>query len=145
MELDNELGERITRATSARKFSSIVLIVIIVVLALSLSALYQAYEMFLTNDPAMGYYLLIGFVGLALSTYMLFQTRGRMKKFTLKTHPITTTLVCDKCSFKNVRKFERGDYILKEIGACTKCEGTMMISAIYREVEEKGKPERVFV
>ena len=131
---------------SARRFSSIVLIVIIVVLALSLTSLYQAYEMFMNSDPsaqATGYYyLLIGFIGLALSTYMLFQTRRRIRKFTLETQPINTTIVCSKCGFKNVRNFERGDYILKELGQCTKCEGTMMISAIYREV--KGKEEKVF-
>ena len=137
--MSNDMGK------TARKFSSIVLIVIIVVLALSLSALYQAYEMFLSNDPAMGYYLLIGFVGLALSTYMLLQTRGRMKRFKIETQPITTTIGCTKCGFKNVRNFERGDYILKEMGACTKCETPMMISSIYREVEEKGKNEKVFV
>jgi hypothetical protein len=128
----------------ARRVSSIVFIVIIVVLALSLSALYQAYGMFQNSDPTMGYYLLIGFIGLALSTYMLLQTRRRMKRFTLETPPITTTTVCSKCGLKNVRKFERGDFILKEIGPCTKCEGTLTISAIYRELKEKAKKEKVF-
>lgn len=128
----------------ARRVSSIVYIVIIVVLALSLSALYQAYDMFQIGDPTMGYYLLIGFIGLALSTYMLLQTRRRMKRFTLETQPITTTTVCSKCGLKNVRNFERGDFILKEIGPCTKCEGTLTISAIYRELKEKGRQEKVF-
>lgn len=129
---------------SARRFSSIVLIVIIVVLALSLTALYQAYDLFLVNDPMMGFYLLIGFVGLALSTYMLFQTRRRIQRFTLEEPPTVTTMVCSKCGFKNVRNFERGDYILKELGPCTKCQGTTTISAIYREMKEKRKEERVF-
>lgn len=132
------------KGTSARRVSSFVLIVIVVVLALSLTALYQAYELFLSNDPTVGYYLLIGFIGLALSTYMLFQTRRRMQKFSLKTQPITTTIVCSKCGFKNIRNFERGDYIFKELGPCTKCEETMIISAIYREVKEKGKEEKIF-
>ena len=130
--------------TPTRRFSSIVLIVIIVVLALSLTALYQEYELFLNNDPTVGYYLLIGFIGIALSTYMLFQTRRRIQRFTLKMQPITTTIVCSKCGLKNVRNFERGDYILKDAGPCTKCEGTMMISAIYREVKQKGKEEKTF-
>lgn len=129
---------------TARRFSSIVLIVIIVVLALSLTALYQAYDLFLVNDPMMGFYLLIGFVGLALSTYMLFQTRRRIQRFTLEEPPTVTTMVCSKCGFKNVRNFERGDYILKELGPCTKCQGTTTISAIYREIKEKRKEERVF-
>ncbi len=132
------------RNARARKFSSIVLIVIVVVLALSLTALYQAYELFLMNDPTMGYYLLIGFIGLILSTYMLLQTRRRVQKFTLETKPVTTTIICPSCDFKEVRNFERGDYILKELGPCTKCEGIMMISAIYREIPEKRKEEKVF-
>ena len=142
MEWDSKMSEETEQPT--RRFSSIVLVVIIVVLALSLTALYQAYGLFLKEDLTMGYYLLIGFIGLALSTYMLFQTRRRMQRFTLKTQPITTTTVCSKCGLKNVRNFERGDYILKELGPCTKCEGTMMISAIYREVTQKGKEEKVF-
>jgi hypothetical protein len=128
----------------ARRFSSIVLIVIIVVLALSLTALYQAWDALQAGDWTGGYYLLVGFVGLALSTYMLFQTRRRMQSFTLEMQPITTTIICPKCGFKNVRNFERGDYILKELGSCTKCDGTMIISAIYREVKEKRKEEKVF-
>ncbi len=132
-----------TTAT-ARRISSIVMIVIIVVLALSLSALYQAYDMFINEDPTMGYYLLIGFIGLALSTYMLLQTRRRMRRFTLKTPPITTTITCSKCGFKNVRDFERGDFIFKKLDSCSKCEGTMTISAIYREVKEKGKEHKIF-
>lgn len=142
MEWDNKMNEE--TETPARRFSSIVLITIIVVFALSLASLYQAYELFLSDDLTMGYFLLIGFIGLVLSSYMLFQTRRRMQRFTLKTQPITTTIVCSKCGFKNVRNFERSDYILKELGSCTKCEGTMMISAIYREVQEKRKEEKIF-
>ncbi len=131
-------------ATPARRISSIVIIVIIVALALSLSALYQAYDLFIKEDATMGLWLLIGFIGLALSTYMLLQTRSRMKRFTLKTPPITTTIICSKCGFKNVRNFERGDYILKKLDSCSKCKGTLMISAIYRKVEEKGKEQKIF-
>ncbi len=135
----NERAEK-----TARRFSSLVLVVIVVVMALSLTALYQAYEFYVAEDPTMGYYLLIGIIGLSLSTYMLFQTRSRMQKFTLETQPIVTTIICPKCGFKNVRNFERGDYILKDLGSCTKCDGTMMISAIYREIREKKKEERIF-
>lgn len=132
-----------------RRFSSVVLIVIIVVLALSVSALGQAYFVFNDSDPAVsgqtGLYLLIGFVGLAFSTYMLFQTKRRMERFTLKVPPVTTTIVCSGCGFKSVRDFERGDFILKEIGPCTKCEGKLSVSAIYRELKKKEKEEKLFV
>ena len=130
--------------TSTRRVSSFVLIVIIVVLIFSILVLYQGLEALQTNDELWGYYLLIGFIGLALSTYMLWQAKRRIRKFTLETQPTTTTIMCSKCGLKEVRSFERGDYILKELGSCTKCEGTKMISAIYREVKEKGKEEKVF-
>lgn len=146
MEWDSNMGEETDAAP--RRFSSIVLLVIVVVLALSLSALGQAYFAFIDSDPEVsgqaGLFLLIGFVGLAFSSYMLLQTRRRMQKFTLKMPPITTTIECSKCGFKNIRNFERGDYILKEVGPCTKCEGKMTIPAIYREVKEKGKEEKIF-
>jgi len=125
-----------------RRLSSIVLIIIVVVLALSASALYQAIDLYLKQDVASGYYLLIGFLGLAFSIYMLLQTRRRMRRFALKTTPVTTTITCQKCDFKNLREFERGDFILKEVGSCTKCDGTLLISAIYRELKEKVKEER---
>ncbi|MCK5631678.1 hypothetical protein KAH85_03880 [Candidatus Bathyarchaeota archaeon] len=125
-----------------RRLSSIVLIIIVVVLALSASALYQAIDLYLKQDVASGYYLLIGFLGLAFSIYMLLQTRRRMRRFALKTTPVTTTITCQKCDFKNLREFERGDFILKEAGSCTKCDGTLLISAIYRELKEKVKEER---
>jgi len=134
--------------TTNRRFSSMVIIVIIVVLAISLTAIYQGVEMFQSDDPELqaqtGFYVLIGFIGLALSSYMLLQTRRRVRKFTLKMQPVTTTIVCSKCGFKNIRDFERGDYILKEMGPCVKCEGTLVTSAIYREVKDKGKEEKTF-
>jgi hypothetical protein len=140
------MGEEIER--TPRRFSSFVLIALVVGLVFSLIVLSQAYYTFQSEDPTVqaqtGFFLLIGFIGLVLSTYMLFQIRRRIQGFTLKTPPITTTIVCAKCGLKNVRNFERGDYILKELGPCTKCEGTMIISAIYREVKQKGKEEKIF-
>jgi hypothetical protein len=140
------MGEEIER--TPRRFSSFVLIALVVGLVFSLIVLSQAYYTFQSEDPTVqaqtGFFLLIGFIGLVLSTYMLFQIRRRIQGFTLKTPPITTTIVCPKCGLKNVRNFERGDYILKELGPCTKCEGTMIISAIYREVKQKGKEEKIF-
>ncbi|MFP3985810.1 MAG: hypothetical protein ACLFU9_07615 [Candidatus Bathyarchaeia archaeon] len=130
--------------TPAKRISSIVTIVIIVVLVFSIVVLYQGWEAFQAGEDLWGYYVIIGFVGLALSAYMLLQTRRRMQKFTLETQPINTTITCSKCGFKEVRNFERGDYILKDFGQCTKCEGNLMVSAIYREAAEKKKEEKIF-
>ena len=54
--------------------------------------------------------------------------------------PVTTTMECSKCGFKNVRDFQRGDYIFKETEQqCPKCNEKMSIASIYREVKEKKK------
>ena len=127
-----------------RRISSYVFAVILVTLVLSLAALFFALEAY--NDPKeqtnAGVLLVIGFIGLALSTYMLLQTRRRVSRLALKIQPVVTTIVCQKCGFKNVREFERGDFIFKEVGPCPKCNDKLVVSAIYREIKEKPKEER---
>ena len=85
--------------------------------------------------------LIIGFVGLASSTYMLVQTRRRVMQLSVAIQPVMTTITCQKCGFKNVREFERGDYVFKQAGPCPKCKETLLVSAIYREIKEKPKKE----
>lgn len=86
-------------------------------------------------------FLVIGFVGLASSTFMLMQTRRRVMRLSLEIPPVMTTITCQKCGFKNVREFERGDYVFKQAGPCPKCNNTLLISAIYREIKEKPKKD----
>jgi len=127
-------------SSAATKISSFVLMMIFVVLALSLTALIWAVNAFNSgNELVAGYLLLIGFLGVALSTYVLLQTRKRISRFKIEVPPITTTIECRKCGFKSVREFQRGDYIFKEVETCQKCNEKMLITAIYREVKEKGK------
>jgi len=130
-----------TMDTTAKKISSFIIAVIFVTLALSLVALYFAMEIFPENRAAAGYFLVIGFVGLGLSSYMLLQMRKRVLKWRLKLPPIMTVIECKKCGFKNVREFKRGDYVFKQMDACQKCNETMMITGIYREIKEKKKKE----
>jgi hypothetical protein len=127
-------------ANTTTRISSFVLMIIFIVLALSLTALILAVNAFTyENQVVAGYLLLIGFLGVALSTYVLFQTRRRILSLKIETPPITTTIECKKCGFKSVREFQRGDYVFKEIGPCQKCNEKMLITAIYREVKERGK------
>jgi len=124
----------------ATKVSSVVLLIIFVTLALSLSALILAIQAYnYGNDVVAAYLLLIGFIGVASSTYVLFQTRKRIMRLRIETPLITTTIECRKCGFKSVREFQRGDYIFKEVEPCQKCNEKMLITAIYREVREKGR------
>jgi hypothetical protein len=86
-------------------------------------------------------FLLIGFIGVSFSTYMLVQTRRRVMQLSLELPPVMSTITCQKCGFKNQREFERGDYIFKEAGPCPKCNEKLLISSVYREVKEKPKKE----
>jgi len=129
---------KVSTAT-ARKISSFVLMVVFITLALSLTVLVLAISAFPQNPEAAGYLLIIGFLGVALSAYVLFQTRRRILGLRIEIPPITTTIECRKCGFKNVREFQRGDYIFKDVEPCQKCSDKMLITAIYREIREKGK------
>ncbi len=124
---------------SVRKLSPFLLLIILIAFILSLSALYIAVDSFINQSGALDSYsfLAIGFGGLAFSTYMLLQTRGKPMHAVLVLPKVVTTLECPKCDFKNIRDFQREDYIFKEIGPCQKCNETMTITAIYREAKKK--------
>ena len=121
------------------RFSSFVLVVIFLTIALSLTALILAIQAFSSDQIVAGWLILIGFVGVALSTYVLLQVRKRVTRVSVEAPQINTTVECRKCGFKNVREFQRGDYIFKETDPCQKCNEKMMITAIYREVKDKEK------
>lgn len=127
-------------SSETTKISSSVLLVIFIALALSLTALILAITLF--PEITAYYLLLLGFLGVALSTYVLLQTRRKMKRLSIKTPPITTIVECRKCGFKNVRDFQRGDYVFKEGDPCQKCNENMLITAIYKEVKKKGEKTR---
>lgn len=118
------------------RFSSFVLLAVFITLALSFTALFLAISYINTNPVTAYYLLLIGFLGAALSAYVLLQTRRRIKRLRIEAPPVNTTLECRKCGFKSVREFQRGDYIFKEVEPCHKCEENMQITAIYREVNK---------
>ena len=122
-----------------RKISSFLLVIILIVFILSLSALFMAVQSIADQTDAINSYsfLAIGFFGLAISAYMLLQTRGKSGHTSLELPRVLTTLECPKCDFKNIRDFQREDYIFKETGPCQKCDETMKITAIYREVKPK--------
>ncbi|MFQ5836478.1 MAG: hypothetical protein ACE5HG_01345 [Candidatus Bathyarchaeia archaeon] len=124
-----------------RKISSFLLVVILVTLVLSVSALFLAVDAYIRDNNVVnaGYFMLIGFIGLALSAYMLLQTKRKSLRVAFKMPKVITTILCQKCGFKNIRDFQRGDYIFKETEPCPECNEKMMIASIYREVKEKEK------
>jgi len=128
-----------TSSSATTKISTFVLLVIFITLALSITALILAISAWYTpgQEIIAGYLLIIGFLGAALSTYVLLQTRKRISRLRIEVPPITTTIECGKCGFKSIREFQRGDYVFKEVESCQKCNENMLITAIYREVKEK--------
>jgi hypothetical protein len=122
-----------------KRVSPFLLVIILIAFILSLSALYIAVESIIDQTDLLNSYsfLAIGFFGLALSVYMLLQTRGKPMQVTLELPKVITTIECPKCDFKNIRDFQKEDYIFKETGPCQKCNETMKITAIYREAKKK--------
>ena len=128
------------RSTPLRKVSPLFLMLILVGFILSLAALYVAADSLINQTESLDAYswLAIGFGGLALSAYMLLQTRAKPMHTVLELPRVITTLECPKCDFKNIRDFQKEDYIFKKAGSCQKCDETMTITAIYREEKKKN-------
>jgi hypothetical protein len=128
------------KVNPVRKISPFLLLVILVAVILSLTALYVAVDTLINQSNSIDAYsfLAIGFGGLALSAYMLLQTRAKPMHVALELPRVLTTLECPKCDFKSIRDFQREDYIFKKTGPCQKCDETMTITAIYREEKKKN-------
>jgi hypothetical protein len=126
------------------RISSSLIITLFLALALSFLALIYGLSILAQDYETASIFLILGFLGVALSTYVLFVTRRRLSKLRIEVPPVTTTIECKKCGFKNVREFQRGDYILKEDGQCQKCNEKMLITAIYREIKEKQREKEAF-
>jgi hypothetical protein len=129
-----------TSSSATTRISTYVLMIVLIVLALSLVALISAVTIF-PEEPMMAEFLLvIGFIAMTLSAYMLLQSRRRVMSMKIEKPSMMTTIECRKCGSKSVREFQRGDYVFKELDACEKCpDDKKIITAIYREVKEKEK------
>jgi len=123
------------------KISSFFLAIILVTFVLAVTALFTGLDAYNKNpqNASAGYFMLVGFIGLALSAYMLLRTRRKPLRVAFEMPRVITTILCQKCGFKNIRDFQRGDYVFKEAEPCPKCKEKMMISSIYREVKEKER------
>jgi hypothetical protein len=126
-----------------RRFSPLLFAVIMIALLVALVCIYLGLNEYLAGDPSntASLYMSTGIVTLAVSTYMMYQTRKRVIKLIgLEMQPLSSTVQCMKCGFKNVREFKRGDFVFKETDEmCPKDNLKMTISAIYREVKDKEK------
>jgi hypothetical protein len=134
-----------TPSDNATKVSSMFLLIIFVAVAAALILLTTSIYLFNQGEAQAEnatYFLLFGAALLAVSTYILIQTRRRMLKLKIDIAPVMTTIECRKCGIKTTREFQKGDYVFKELEKCEKCDDKKMITAIYREVTQKEKEQR---
>ena len=131
------MSENSSSATT--KISTYLMSIVLIVLAISIVALFVAVNFYPTRPDMAVYLLVIGFIAMSLSVYLLFQSRKRIASMKIEAPKVLTTVECKKCGFKSIREFQRGDFIFKELEACQKCEDKMLVTAIYKEVKEKEK------
>ncbi len=90
-------------------------------------------------DPTLS--LILWFVGLMIMSIGFSLITGGRKQTEQEPPPPTVTEIhCDnpECDFKEIRQFEKDDYVLKPLDAkCPKCSGNMTIEGVYVVREEK--------
>ncbi len=123
----------------ARRISIFFITVILVMLVMSLVALILAVETYVTQGNIDVMNTILSVSTIALSIYLLLQMRKRTLSLDFEALKVLTVIQCTKCNYRNVKDFEKGDYILKEVGSCPKCDGILLIYSIFREVKEKEK------
>ena len=83
----------------------------------------------------------IGMFVMAMGFALL--TSGRQQKEVKPPPPTVTEIRCNSCDFKEIRDFQKGDYILKAVEAtCPKCQSAMTVEGVYivrEEPEDKDK------
>ncbi|MEM3194237.1 MAG: hypothetical protein QXH97_04565 [Candidatus Bathyarchaeia archaeon] len=113
--------------------------VILIMLVMSIAAFILAITVYLTQNTVEYMNIILSASAILLSIYLLLQMRRRTLGPSLEPLKVLTVIRCVGCNYESMREFERGDYILKEIGQCPKCNGTLYIHSIFREVKEKEK------
>jgi hypothetical protein len=100
--------------------------------------LYDALQVYIAGDiEGAGFSAILGVIGIGMSIYMLTMLRRRVS--TQKPpKKVVTTIECKKCSLKKIRPFVKGDYVLKTVEHCVKCNEPMLITAIYTEKTDKS-------
>lgn len=121
----------------AKKPSIFLLIMVIVMLVMALFTFFWEIINFITAKTVNSMNLILSSSSIALSIYILLQIRERSKSIIFEPSRVITVLRCENCDYSSAREFEKGDYVLKEIGVCPKCNGPLIIYSIFREVKAK--------
>ena len=146
MKMKNMTQNQTQSASANKKISTYLTMIVLIVMALAVTALFIAAETYIVGDQlAAGVLAGIGLLALALSVFLLYQSKMQSAQVKIEVPKVMTTIGCVKtCDQKNVREFQRGDYVYKELDAsCQKCGGKQMITGIFKEVKEKEKTYNV--
>ncbi len=71
-----------------------------------------------------------------LAYFIALSLGGRKKQQKVK--KTYTLLKCTACEYSVEREFKEGDYVGKKEGTCPKCDGEMIITAIYVKEEDNS-------
>lgn len=138
-----QMSTKQTKASSASKINTYLMLIVLVVLALSVVSLFVAADIYFTGDVvSAGLFAGVGLIAMVMCLFLLFQTRKQSSEVKLDIPKVMTTIECNNkaCANKTVREFQRGDYVFRETDvSCGKCGGKQMVTAIYKEVKEKEK------
>lgn len=128
-------------STGKRKLGTGLFVLFLLAMAflivISVSSLYFGYNGYIRREEGYLIYLITGVFGLMLAAYGANQMRSHIVVIQPIEFNVVTLTECEKCGFRNIRKFESGDYVLKTHGDCPKCDGQMIISSIYHEEGQK--------
>lgn len=89
--------------------------------------------------PQFFVYGIMASVGTVLAVSSITQMRRRMVVLKTLAAKVLSIVVCANCGFKVIRTFSVGDHVLKEVGQCQQCKGTMRVDSIY---SEETKPKK---
>lgn len=117
------------------------LILTFILLVFSILVLYQGIALYSRGQvDAAIMWISMGALGMGSSFFITMRLR---RGVVAPQSPLNVVTVaeCGKCDFKSLRKFERGDYVFKQVEKCPKCSDSMTISSIYfEEAPKKGGP-----
>jgi len=135
------MGEQDRSIYSTFGMPRMLLIALLFIGILSIVSLYLGFDAYLSDKQARAsLYLLLGTGGFALIGYMFFRSKSVMEKVEMIPQlEVITTLDCPSCGLKNIRAFQRGDYLFKEAEECTRCKGKTVIAKIHGRERQKPK------
>jgi hypothetical protein len=99
--------------------------------------------MFFLGSGDQSLYFLYYFLGLTVMAMGFSLLTAGGKKEEKPPPPTVTEISCDnsECTFKEIRDFQKGDFILKALETkCPKCQGSMTIQGVYMVREEETLP-----